>query len=236
MVKSRELDKVLAGLAAATSLTKLQLTGMSRYHDEARSYDSGADSDDSEDEEATLELADGGYAYSVCRTSARLTLLRDLSIVTGLPAAEMCSGNWLEADDVDALTALTMLTRLVLVNRDGGFGAFGDSNVVTLVNTLTQLKELELESRDMYSYQCMAAIGRMKQLTRLRLAGSAQWPDNASQQGLLQLSGLTNLRRLQLCSVAEVAKEVMGSLHAALPQARVQCSKWVDEFEQWRRD
>jgi hypothetical protein len=172
---------------------------------------------------------------SLCRSLAGLTLLKDLSIITGLPAAEMPSGSWLAADDVRALTVLTGLTRLVLVNRDGFFQSqVGDSDVVALVCSLVQLRELELESRNTCSAQRMAVIGQLTQLTRLRLAGNAQWPDEASQKGLLLLSGLSSLRRLVLCSVEEVSG-VLNSLRASLPEARVQWCKWVDEFEEWRR-
>jgi hypothetical protein len=151
----------------------------------------------------------------------------------------MSSGCWLRAEGVQALTALTELTRLVLVNRDGRFQHWpGDRDVVALVSGMAaaQLRELELEYFDTYSAQCMATISRMTQLTRLWLPGSEQWQDDASQRELLLLSGLSSLRRLLLYSVEEVADGVMKGLRASLPQAGVWWRKWVDEFEEWRRN
>jgi hypothetical protein len=221
----RQLARITAAAAAATGLTKLQLIGESSYHDEPHMYDS-SESDSSDDEYVD-------EPESLCSSLARLPLLRDLSIIKGLPAPEMPPGNWLAADGVRALTVLTGLTRLVLVNRDGWFDAItgGDLNVAALVRSLTHLQELQLESCDTYRAQCMAAIDRLTQLTRLRLADPIQWPDEASQQGLLLLSGLSSLRRLQLCSVEKVAGGVLNSLRASLPEARIRWYKWVDESE-----
>jgi hypothetical protein len=109
-VSDRQLAKIRAGVAAAPSLTELQLSASSEYHDDKGECCSSSDSDEDE------------CVYSVgslCRSLACLTLLGDLSIVVGLTAAQMPPGNWLAADDVRALTVLTGLTRLVLVHRDG---------------------------------------------------------------------------------------------------------------------
>jgi hypothetical protein len=231
-VTDRQLAKITSGLAAATGLTKLQLTGESCHHGEEPMYAHS----ESESETALEQYA---YPCSLCRSLARLTRLRDLSIATGLRAPEMSSGCWLRAEGVQALTALTELTRLVLVNRDGRFQHWpGDRDVVALVSGMAaaQLRELELEYFDTYSAQCMATISRMTQLTRLWLPGSEQWQDDASQRELLLLSGLSSLRRLLLYSVEEVADGVMKGLRASLPQAGVWWRKWVDEFEEWRRN
>lgn len=219
----QQLNTITMCAAAASSLTKLQLTGGSCYHGGADAFCMGNPDDD--------EIA--GCPVSVCGSLAGLPLLRDLSTATRLPPR---GGGWLSANENElqpcqlaALAALTGLTRLVLVNREGGFDS---SDLDALAHRLTQLQELQLESRDGYTSRCMAAVGLMTQLTRLRLAGGwqAQWQNEASRKDLLLLSGLSRLQRLNLCSDEEVAAVVMGSLRASLPGARVRWRKWCGEL------
>uniref|UniRef100_A0A383VQ57 Uncharacterized protein n=1 Tax=Tetradesmus obliquus TaxID=3088 RepID=A0A383VQ57_TETOB len=215
----RQLDQITAGLAAASSLTKLLLVGQSVYQEKA------ADDEGSSDYEYYDEDDGECPQGSLCSSLAGLSLLQDLSIICGPTAAGMAMGNVLAPDEVQALTALTGLTQLQLVNGEHQFGG----NTLSLVRGLPQLRHLELESFETYSGECMAAIGRMAQLTWLRLAGFKQWPDEASQQHLLQLAGLPQLRRLYLSSSEELAGGVLDGLRASLVHARVRWCEWVHE-------
>jgi hypothetical protein len=102
LARRRRLPGVLAGITAATSLTKLVLDGWAALFD---------DMDVSEDEEADAEGAANGAQGALladvptCASLARLPGLRHLAIQ---------SASKLAPDDALALTALTGLTHLAL--------------------------------------------------------------------------------------------------------------------------
>jgi hypothetical protein len=96
--------------------------------------------------------------------------------------------------DALALTALTQLTRLVLANAKNGVGT---AVATALACSLQQLQSLDLG----YCYlnlggaeglACLEEIGRLTQLTRLRLSGN----QGLTQHGLMQLTGLSRLEQL----------------------------------------
>jgi hypothetical protein len=139
---AQQMAAILAGVAAATSLTKLSL--------EAGAW--GVDEDQAGDEGMT-ELA-------ACASLASLTCLKDLTV-----GSRSC----LVPGDAVALTALTSLTRLNLAYTGG---AVDDVAASALACTLTQLRSLDLRNCMLGGLlACLAPIAHLSQLTELRLAG-----------------------------------------------------------------
>uniref|UniRef100_A0A383VXX4 Uncharacterized protein n=1 Tax=Tetradesmus obliquus TaxID=3088 RepID=A0A383VXX4_TETOB len=122
-VRRCEVNDILEGVAAATSLTKLELEAVcvAECHE-----------DDLHDE-APCDWV----AVAACRRLSALTGLKDLCILedTILPPC-----------DALALTSLTSLTRLVLSNMRGGVG---DVAAAVLAHQLTQLQHLDLRRCDL---------------------------------------------------------------------------------------
>jgi hypothetical protein len=109
---------IVSGVAAATSLTKLELESFSAI-----------ESGESEAEEQDWGDCEVG-AVAVCRQLSKLTGLRDLSFT---------KHTMLKPGDALWLTALTNLTRLVLFNmRDG----VGDAAAAAIASSLTQLRHV----------------------------------------------------------------------------------------------
>lgn len=79
--------------------------------------------------------------------------------------------------------ALTGLTRLVLAGLGGGVG---DKAAVAVARSCRQLQHLDLSDCSLGSGACVAEIGRLTQLTKLRLEGNA----GITRQGLMQLQHL----------------------------------------------
>uniref|UniRef100_A0A383VVV7 Uncharacterized protein n=1 Tax=Tetradesmus obliquus TaxID=3088 RepID=A0A383VVV7_TETOB len=118
-----QMDDILAGVAAATSLTKLELEAVciAECHE------------DESDDEAPCEWA----AVAACQQLTGSTGLQDLCITA-------CS--ILPTGDARALTALTNLTRLVLSNMREGVG---DLAGALIAQKLTQLRHLDIRSCDL---------------------------------------------------------------------------------------
>lgn len=172
----------ISGLAAATSLTKLEL-------------------------EAAVKQSVRCPGYSVpsapvaaCGTVADLTNLRDLHI-----RCELC----LLSCDALALTALTNLTRLVL---DDLGAAVGDEAAAAIARSCRQLRHLNLGRCSLRSAACLAEIAHLRQLTELRVAENC----GITTQSLVQLTGLTQLQRLELCLGYPMTGKEVGEFWASL--------------------
>jgi hypothetical protein len=177
-----DLDRILAGVSAATSLTKLELKvaceeGFQPVH---VAHDTGARA-----------------APFACM--ARLTNLKDLCCsfcVCGINI-NGCYQDALQlaAGDAQALTALTNLTSLDLACAWDGVGAVA---ATALASNLKQLQHLclcscNLKPSTAEGLACLAAIGSLTQLTYLNL-GLCDTGNGVTQQGLMQLAGLSRLQ------------------------------------------
>jgi hypothetical protein len=137
---AQDMAAILAGVAAATSLTKLNL--------EARAWVGTQDAAD-EDAESTEVAA--------CASLAALTCLRDLTI---------SADSRLLLGDALALTALTSLTRLKLAFIGS---AVDEVAACALACSLTQLRSLDLRGSPLGGVGCLAPIAQLSQLTELLL-------------------------------------------------------------------
>jgi hypothetical protein len=159
----QEMAAVLAGIAAATNLTRLSLTASVRS-------EVGAGSDDS--------------AVAACDSLARLTGLKQLAIL---------EGSRLVPGDVMSLAALTGLTSLVLQGLQEGVGTaaatalarslqqlqhldlqycyvnLGSVECMATVGQLVQLTELRLEGNAGITQQGLMQLTALKKLQRLGL-------------------------------------------------------------------
>jgi hypothetical protein len=178
-----QMQSILTGIAAATSLTNLHLHSGSLANDDAQmSHASMAD-------------------IAVCPMLAGLSRLEELCIYTPMGGSDVC--------DARALTALTGLTYLDLSYSRG---VVTTDSATALARSLTRLRHLDLSSChqvDLNSTELMLALG---QLTQLTLLGIDQgWGDNRLTVGaLMQLTGLRHLTDLRaVISSREVSGEVL---------------------------
>jgi hypothetical protein len=148
MPPSRDgMQAILQGAAAASSLTKLVI--------DVWCIADGDESDVEEDEK-------DGYSYSsvaACGVLAQLTGLRDLRI---------SEYSRVVAGDALALTALINLTRLVLNGLGSGVGSVA---AVALVQSLPQLRHLDLRGCNLGSAraECVKGCEQLVHLTQLLL-------------------------------------------------------------------
>jgi hypothetical protein len=154
-VHQSQIDDILAGVAAATSLTKLELEAFVADGE----IEVGEDDDDDCEQCAPV---------AVCRQLSKLTGLRDLSFT---------DYTYLKPGDAQWLTALTNLTRLVLCNmRDG----FGDAAAAAIASSLTQLRQLNLGWCELGKDGGeLAEAAQLVHLTELRLEGNSQMSRDA---------------------------------------------------------
>jgi hypothetical protein len=174
----RQWTAILAGVAAATSLTKLELDP--RMTDDYVEWTGIAEN----------ELPE----VAVCASLTALTRLKDLTFKCESNAGDVWCTN-LAPGDALALTALTGLTSL-----DFGWAEHGvcATAATALANNLKQLQQLclngcmELETAE--GVACLAAIGRLTKLTYLDLEDNP----GLTGQGLMQLTGLSRLQELYM--------------------------------------
>jgi hypothetical protein len=171
--------------------------------------------DSSSDEDSYSEgSGNWNFAYvaaAVCESLEGLTGLRDLSIT--------CDGGGLEYGDALALTALTGLTRLELDDVSHGVNT---AAACLLASSLTQLRDLAFGMYcdvDMTSAEFLDALGQLTQLTRLKLYANQK----LTQQGLMQLTGLSRLQDLQVpmsgpFSSSEITATGLAEFWAAVRQ------------------
>jgi hypothetical protein len=185
----QEMAAILAGVAAATSLTKLSL--------EARALmDHQDDEDDNKDDDEEGEVA-------ACASLAGLTCLRDLTISY---LSRLVPG------DALALTALTSLTRLKLASTGS---AVDDVAASALACSLTRLRSLDLGGCALGGLARLAPIAQLSQLTELQLAIVG----GMTRRGVMLLTKLTQLQQLTVQHNDEVTQEWMDQeFWAALRQ------------------
>jgi hypothetical protein len=192
----QHVAKIVAGAAAATGLTSLQLTFEGLPPTTAALYEEPA-------------------SVAACATLAGLTGLRQLVL------EELC----LAPGDAVFLTALSGLTALDLSGisvHQKCDGSGGEVAVTALAGSL-QLRHLEMQhcGVDLSSMEVMTAIGQLRQLTSLLLAGNS----GLTEQGLMQLTGLTRLQHLRVGSDAGVTSEVLGRFWQ---QCRLSACGWLE--------
>uniref|UniRef100_A0A383VBF8 Uncharacterized protein n=1 Tax=Tetradesmus obliquus TaxID=3088 RepID=A0A383VBF8_TETOB len=137
---------IRSGLAACTSLTKLQLEVSVEPGAENEPYDA--------EDQRVFE------AVELCGKVAGLTNLK-----------ELCLGrSYLVPGDALALTTLTGLTRLELQLVNAGVG---DLAATAIAGSCQQLRHLDLRSCSLGSMACLAAVRHLTQLTELHLDGNS---------------------------------------------------------------
>jgi hypothetical protein len=189
----------LAGVAAATTLTTLSVAIDPQAAVAA----------------AAAGLDQGVVAMAACASFAGLKRLRSLELFNIYPGSALVPG------DALALTALTGLTYLAIRLRESE--GVGDAVATVLAQQCQHLQFLGLEHCGVHSVDCMAAIGRLVQLTQLRLERNS----GITQQGLMQLTGLSNLRRLALLDSEHVTQQmVQQCLARAQPQHQGKVAAW----------
>jgi hypothetical protein len=184
---AQQLTTILEGIAAATNHTRLVL--------EIRTTAAA------EDEPEPQQLA-------VCQRLTGLTRLKDLTIL-GPTSGE---SNWAAGDVTSrlALTALTSLTKLRIVDATHRVGS---AAATTLARELLQLQHLDLSRCGLQldsaeGLACLEAIGRLTQLTCLGLQNNPE----ITQQGLMQLTGLSRLQELHVQASLEVLEAFWAEL------------------------
>jgi hypothetical protein len=186
---AQSMAAILAGVAAATSLTRLSL--------EARACLADETDDDSEDFEMRVT------EVAACASLAGLTCLRDLTI-----SAE----SRLVPGDALALSALTGLTRLKLAFADS---AVDDVAASALACSLTQLCSLDLQGCALGGLACLAPIARLSRLTQLLLKDV----EGITRRGVMLLTNLKQLQQLSVTVNEEVTQDwVDQEFWAALRQ------------------
>jgi hypothetical protein len=217
------MEALLEGIAAATTLTRLQMdawlaeswvTWQAAAAAAAAAAAGAAAAGDeqpeviwvhnssSEEEEEGLGVMDSDeeadeVVYraptAACASLARLTQLKHLSFDTHSPS-------YLFPGDVMALTALTNLTCLDLSKmeeEDSHLGyvdqPLGSPVATALASNLKQLRCLRLGRCDLGSMEWLVAIGQLQQLTELQLDSGQM-----TQQQLMHLTGLSCLQKFKL--------------------------------------
>jgi hypothetical protein len=154
-------------------------------------------------------------AVAACATIAGLKALKQFEL----------KGLHLVHGDVMFLTALTGLTLLDLYDvnlKQKSEGSGGEVATTALAQSSTQLRHLALQHCwiDLSSAKVLPAIGQLRPLTALLLKGN-MW---LSEQGLMQLTGLTGLQRLRVpqtrSSDAGVTRKVLDRFWAAVRAQR----------------
>jgi hypothetical protein len=91
----------------------------------------------------------------------------------------------------------------------------GDLEAAALACNLQQLQHLELIQCDLGSMVCLAAIAKLTQLTALHLHNDFE-SGFITRRGLMLLTGLSRLQRLDVGWDGEVTDEVLQQFWAAL--------------------
>lgn len=185
-----EMESVVSGIAAASSLTQLHLQVY-----EVTWFDGAA----------AAEL----ISMAACAQIACLSRLKDLTLT-----CEHHEHKWLEAGDALALTALTGLTSLCLRGLDA---AVGDLEATALACNVPQLRDLDLSDTSLDSMVCLAAIAKLTQLTKLSLRDPYE-RTTLSQRGLMLLTSLSRLQELDVGEVEAggVTAQGLGQIWAAV--------------------
>jgi hypothetical protein len=97
--------------------------------------------------------------------------------------------------------------------------AVDDATAAVLACSLTQLRELDLEQCELGSFSCLAAIGKLVHLTNLNI-DNYDCDSVLTREGLMLLTGLTRLQKLQLCPSKEVTGAVVDEFWAAVRAGR----------------
>jgi hypothetical protein len=211
-------EAILAGAAAAEGLTKLTLDPRMMSDEDWLALElqqENLESDNASNVRWASEVA-------ACASLTKLTCLQDLSVIAGYADKETYINMNLLRGDALALTALTGLTRLVLARAEHGVGT---AVATALARSLQQLQSLDLtycclQLGSAEGLDCLEAIGRLTQLTELRLYGNK----GLTQHGLMQLTGLSRLEQAAcpyMCYDTEVTTEALADFWAAVRAQRL---------------
>jgi hypothetical protein len=176
-------DAIIAGAAAAAAAAAaglIKLTLADRMMSDELGDDFSLEHDNGIDER--------GREVAACARLAKLTCLQDLTVGGSGGYYKL---NLLHGDAL-ALTARTRLTSLVLFCAEHGVGT---AVATALARNLQQLQRLDLgncclELDIAEGLACLEAIGRLTQLTWLKLTGNG-----LTQHGFMQLTGLSRLEQ-----------------------------------------
>lgn len=142
-----------------------------------------------------------------CLSGLRSLVLRDLCLNPG---------------DALAVTALTELTCLCLDSTRTGWSAV---ELAAVARNLKHLKHLSLcpNHIDLSSAPTLAAVGQLQQLTYLGL----DYNGGLTQQGLMQLTGMSLLQQLCVDTTGEVTDDVLNRFWAEVRGSGGRCTSAV---------
>uniref|UniRef100_A0A383WAD4 Uncharacterized protein n=1 Tax=Tetradesmus obliquus TaxID=3088 RepID=A0A383WAD4_TETOB len=184
----QRLAAVVAQIGATTALTKLVLDVPGQ---------------------GSFGLDEQQAAADVCAGIIGLTRLKHLELGLHPSARHDGRAPAVVAGDVCMLTALTGLTHLALPH---GHGSVGDDRAAKLACCLKQLCHLNLDACCIGSMVCLGPIADLQQLTALHLDSNP----GVTQQGLMLLTRLSRLQRLDVCRNAEVTDAAVKHFWSAL--------------------
>jgi hypothetical protein len=205
----QELAAIIAGLAAATSLTKLFLDVPVRRVSDAAEQETAA---------STAAGQIPGTPVDAYASIARLTRLQHLYMsCSGLLQSEGARPSTvvtpaLVPGDAAALTALTDLTYLCL---EHGGACVSDAAASATVCRLTQLRELHFGHCSLGGMSCLEGVAQLPYLRVLHLGVCP----GLTQQRLMLLTGLSCLQKLGFHVNGDVTDAVVGAFQSALSAA-----------------
>jgi hypothetical protein len=128
--------------------------------------------------------------------------------------------------DAPALSALTALTCLVFDESTfcNETHVLTEAEAAAYAQGLRQLQHLDLGWCEIESVQCLAAVGRLRQLTELRLMSSSPAAGFTIRRGLKCMTGLSRLQQLELhpqhCMQGRPLADKVKQFWAAVQQQR----------------
>jgi hypothetical protein len=188
-----QTQSILAGIAAATSLTHLHLHSWSLYKKEM----------------SDVEMAD----IIVCPRLAGLSRLQKLYIHSPMGGSDPF--------DALALTALTGLTHLDLAGSSSLVATDSATALAHSLTRLRHLDMGECSPIFLGSTQLMLALGQLTQLTFVNIR--QWYDSQLTVGGLMQLTGLRHLEGLEVSRSPEITKEVLGVFLAAVRGQKKSC-------------
>jgi hypothetical protein len=225
---------LVAGIAAATSITRLHL-----YAD-VTDGDSFEDALEQRADVSTSAAEQRGPPVDVCASLASMTQLEHLELAfsqvpgwnfgtQGLEERASRAGSALVFGNAAALAALTNLTHLHC-KEGGAIASVNDEATSALASGLTQLRHLEFDRCDLGGMLCLGAIAQMPHLSVLSLREM----DGAgvTQQRLMLLTRLSCLQHFEFEVNAEVTDAVVEVLKEGLVAAT--CRPWQIRGKQRR--
>jgi hypothetical protein len=205
----QEWAAIIAGLTAATSLTKLDVcVGVKRVSYDAAEQLSAAST-------AAGEMP--GVSLDTYASIARLTRLKHLDLDCSSLQAKDAGASTMDppALVLGGVAAFTALTGLTYLSLSHGGACVSNAAAVALAFHLTQLRELRFWQCRLGGMSCLEGIAQLPYLRVLHLGVCP----GLTQQRLMLLTGLRCLQELSFHVNEEVTDAVVGAFQKALSAA-----------------